>query len=89
MIKLNNYDEHQSVSPGIFLVPPGPDDEPLAAQIARALNERRSAPDSLPLLTDVAQGDPGCSTGCGGALPGGCSNRNCARSMRFMPPSPA
>jgi len=42
----------------IFLVPPGPDDEPLAAQIARALNERRPAPDSLPLLTDVAQGDP-------------------------------
>jgi hypothetical protein len=42
----------------IFLVPPGPDDEPLAAQIARALNERRSAPDGLPLLTDVAQGDP-------------------------------
>ena len=38
--------------------PPGPDDEPLAAQIARALNERRPAPDSLPLLTDVAQGDP-------------------------------
>jgi hypothetical protein len=26
----------------IFLVSPGPDDEPLAAQIARALNERRS-----------------------------------------------
>ena len=42
----------------IFLVPPGPDDEPLAAQIARALNERRPVPDSLPLLTDVAQGDP-------------------------------
>ncbi len=42
----------------IFLVSPGPDDEPLAAQIARALNERRPAHDSLPLLTNVAQGDP-------------------------------
>jgi hypothetical protein len=42
----------------IVLVPPGPDDEPLAAQIARALSARRPAPIDLPLLTNVAQGDP-------------------------------
>ena len=42
----------------IFLVSPGPDVDTLAAQFARALIERRLAPDSLPLLTDVAQGDP-------------------------------
>ncbi|MGQ9548829.1 MAG: hypothetical protein ACUVSY_07790 [Roseiflexus sp.] len=42
----------------VFLVPHGSDDEPLAAQIARALNERRPAMASLPLQTDIAQGDP-------------------------------
>ncbi len=42
--------------PPLFLAPAG--DEPLAAQIERALRERRLAVVDVPLLTDVAQGDP-------------------------------
>lgn len=44
--------------PPLFLATPGADDEPLAAHIERALRERRLAVADLPLLTDVAQGDP-------------------------------
>lgn len=47
-----------SDEPPLFLATPGADNEPLAAQIERALRERRSAVADLPLLTDVAQGDP-------------------------------
>lgn len=43
--------------PPLFLATPGAADEPLAAQIERALRERRLAVADLPLLTDVAQGD--------------------------------
>lgn len=42
----------------LFLATPGADNEPLAAQIERALREGRRAIADLPLLTDVAQGDP-------------------------------
>jgi len=48
---------HGTAGAPLFIIPPGADGEPLAAQIERALVERRAASDSLPLLTDVAQGD--------------------------------
>jgi hypothetical protein len=54
------HDENHTpeAKPPLFLATPGADDEPLAAQIERALRERRLALADLPLLTDVAQGDP-------------------------------
>lgn len=55
---MHNETNASGTEPPFFLATPGADDEPLAAQIERALQERRLAIADLPLLTDVAQGDP-------------------------------
>lgn len=53
----SDHQARKAAGAPLFIIPPGNDGEPLAAQIERALAERRAAGDSLPLLTDVAQGD--------------------------------
>ncbi|MCS6841806.1 MAG: hypothetical protein NZ699_13125 [Roseiflexus sp.] len=54
---MHNETNASGTEPPLFLATPSAD-EPLAAQIERALRERRLASADLPLLTDVAQGDP-------------------------------
>lgn len=55
---MNQHQNKQTTPPAaLFLIPPDIVDEPLMAQVERALQARRSATLDLPLLTDVAQGD--------------------------------